>query len=1180
MKSAGILSLFIVILLFVPVMATFTGHIADNTLKPNIPPGKAFTIPLKQSEVVLSGFQKVGRVNSSMHLNVLITLGVDHQSLLNTTLNQLQNPSSPLYHRYLTASQFISEFSPSLQEYNSYVGYFQSHGLNITTTYADRLSIGISSNVSQLEKVFNTSISYFTANGTRFYAPSTPLSINADFGTISGVTGLSDRFTPSLSPMFSGSGSSQVLYGADLQNAYQLSKLYQSKGYPTGETIATILWSGTINGTSVAPFVPSDISTYLNSNLPSGEPRSKFYGLPVGGAPLPGSSAASDISNANIESTLDLEMAGSTAPGATLVEVYGPHGTMAYLDEAFAEILSPNYNTTLDNALSHVVAISNSWGGTDSYDSAWAQYEQEAAARGITVLASSGDNGNANSVAPSFPASFGYNSYGTLAVGGTQTVLSGTSSSNGTGTTGISSQSVWYNTPGIGDGSQGGVSTAYSEPSWQSNSTDANSVIRGAETITGIQSGRGTPDIAAVGANMLIYVTSDTYDGTGYQELWGTSVASPLVAGLIATIDSYLGRPEGFLNPFIYEIGQEQYQGTYAGPPPFYFIYNGSNAVFHSTMGYNLVDGWGSINAYNFVIAQENTYTVTFTEDGLPSGTEWSVNLSNGLSLSATASTVLLLLANGNYTYESSTPLYGYEAASGIFEVNGTPFSQNITFKYSAFAVNFSETGLPSGSSWYVNISGNSKSAPSGSPISYHLINGSYTYNATSQPAGAFVSVGDSFTVSGNASNVTVLFEKIYNVNFIETGLPVDIKWYVVLNGISNSNYSPGEIAFRVPNGTYAYNISGIPGYYPVLAMGTANVSGNNLSIYATFVNSKFSIVLDESGLPAGTPWYVNFTSGPGSLGTIKQETSGSTISIILPNGTYSYNVATGNKDYRSTGASFTVHGSGIHLPVYFNPVTYTVTFRETGLLSGVPWNLTVNGLRYESSQSTINLSKTNGTYSYTVNSTKDYTPLNQSGEFTVRGQNETFYLVFQRHYTISFTETGLPAQYTSVWGVYFNGTGYHISGNYFNLSVMNGTYQILSINNSLYYGVIESNFLIVNGSNQGIVIDYRPYAFINLNVYPANANVFIDGVLENTTNGYLNLSVLPGFHSVKVEENGYLTYYHNVTASGGNVIDLQVHLNSSSLKIPTVDLFLGIAGAAISIGVAVAYYYSRKKRQ
>ncbi|EQD63029.1 hypothetical protein B1A_09335, partial [mine drainage metagenome] len=144
-------------------------------------------------------------------------------------------------------------------------------------------------------------------------------------------------------PYFTTSSGSQLLYGSDMQNAYQLGKLYSAHGYPTNETIATILWSGTnAAGTSVAPFVPSDINSYFNKTLPSGEPHSAIYGAPLGGAPAPGPSAANDNTQADFESTLDLEMAGSAAPGATVVEVYGPTATQTYLDQAFSFILSPS----------------------------------------------------------------------------------------------------------------------------------------------------------------------------------------------------------------------------------------------------------------------------------------------------------------------------------------------------------------------------------------------------------------------------------------------------------------------------------------------------------------------------------------------------------------------------------------------------------------------------------------------------------------------------------------------------------------------------------------------------------------------------------------------------------------------------------------------------------------------
>ena len=306
------------------------------------------------------------------------------------------------------------------------------------------------------------------------------------------------------------------VYGSDLQVAYQVNMLF-TKGYPINKTIVTILWSGNnSSGNLVAPFIPSDVYNYFNNTLPQNEPKPKVYGYPIDGAPAPGPSAAFDTTQANFESTLDLEMAGSMAPGATIVEIYGPAPTQNYLDQALATALN---NGSSFPALNNLVAISNSWGGQDTNDTAWMQYEKEAAARGITVLASSGDDGDTNSPAPSFPATMAYNNFGTIAVGGTETTLSGSPSYNGSRTTGIQSQSVRYNEPQQGDGSQGGVSSIFPEPSWQNSSTMARQAIQGNSSITGVSSGRATPDIAADGANMSIYIT---YQGNaGYQTLWG-----------------------------------------------------------------------------------------------------------------------------------------------------------------------------------------------------------------------------------------------------------------------------------------------------------------------------------------------------------------------------------------------------------------------------------------------------------------------------------------------------------------------------------------------------------------------------------------------------------------------------------------------------------------------------------
>ncbi|MGC9193684.1 MAG: S53 family peptidase, partial [Thermoplasmata archaeon] len=601
-----------------------------------------------------SNVAKIGILNSADKLYVMVTLPYRNSAQLQALLAELQNKNSQNYHRYLTQQEFINEFSPNSTIYNMFVSYFKANGIQVTT-YNDRVSIQLYGTVGQYEKAFHTSIYNLKSGNSEFYAPVSSLKLPYYLASnILNIVGLNDQyrahFNLDLKPYFTGSGSNEVLYGSDLQVPYQLNKLYQ-KGYPTNMTVATILWGGVdSSGNQVGAFVPSDISTYFNQTLPSSEPKPTIIGYPIQGAAAPGPSAANDQTQSNYESTLDLEMVGSTAPGITVVEVYGPGstngGTESELDAAFADILSPPSGSP--SALSKVVAISNSWGGGDTSDSTWNSYEQQAAATGITVLASSGDDGNSNgNTTPSFPATVGFDTYGSLAVGGTQATLSGTASQNGSGTTGFQTQSVWYNSPNAGDGSQGGVSSAYAEPSWQISSNDANTVI------TSNGSGRGTPDIAAIGANMDIWITTTS---PGWQELWGTSVASPLAAGEIAEMDYYTGSNFGFIDPLVYQLGQAEVNGSYSSAPPLYFVSNGSNGAFSAENGYSLAVGWGSINAYNFILDSKGTpapttYTVTFTETGLASGTTWSTTF-NGNTESSTSTTISYTgIADGSYSY-------------------------------------------------------------------------------------------------------------------------------------------------------------------------------------------------------------------------------------------------------------------------------------------------------------------------------------------------------------------------------------------------------------------------------------------------------------------------------------------------------------------------------------------------
>ncbi len=93
-------------------------------------------------------------------------------------------------------------------------------------------------------------------------------------------------------------------------------------------------------------------------------------------------------------------------------------------------------------------------------------------------------------------------------------------------------------------GAGGGVSQIFAEPSYQTNA--------------GLSlSGRGVPDVAALGdpqTGLLVGQTQTFPDGTYYDEyrIGGTSLSSPIFAGLMALLDQKSGTPHGFANPLFY----------------------------------------------------------------------------------------------------------------------------------------------------------------------------------------------------------------------------------------------------------------------------------------------------------------------------------------------------------------------------------------------------------------------------------------------------------------------------------------------------------------------------------------------------------------------------------------------------------------------------------------------------
>ena len=316
------------------------------------------------------------------------------------------------------------------------------------------------------------------------------------------------------------------------------------------------------------PTLLADAQQYFNKNDPSiALKSSQFTNIKPKSV---GNEAECGASGWYPEQALDLEAEHTMAPGAHIIFV----GAVDCLDQSLLNA----ENTAITSGAS---AVSNSWGDTmgdlltdaatkTAFDDTFIMADST----GVSVLFSSGDDGDNFAdfglTVPDYPATSPF----VTAVGGTSLeVGKGDSRTAEYGwstakqilcepaTTNCGSATTPLGTLAWQAGGGAGTSYTYLQPSYQANVVPAALALRN-ETLFGPQPLRVIPDIsmdADASTGMLIGLTQTFPDGTvKYSQFkeGGTSLASPLLAGVIADADQAAGASIGFLNPTLYSVDQ------------------------------------------------------------------------------------------------------------------------------------------------------------------------------------------------------------------------------------------------------------------------------------------------------------------------------------------------------------------------------------------------------------------------------------------------------------------------------------------------------------------------------------------------------------------------------------------------------------------------------------------------
>ena len=529
----------------------------------------------------------------------------------------VSDPSSPGYRRYLTPAQWESRFSPAPSSVEAVTAWLRAQGITVEAVTPDRITIQASAPAATVERAFATSLGEYHRAGHVLRLANTPLTVPASIAPlITGITGIDENLaTPTALTDEPRRGSSSAAPAAGkpipqpegFRNGTPCSTSYAQKhdktdpayggGYPEtppyavcGYTppalqgaygLSSQIASG-IDGKGVtvaivdayaAPTLLSDAQHYATLNQP-GQPLKggQFSELL---SPTFNQIRSCEASGWFGEQTLDIEAVHATAPGAHILYVG-----------------AKNCTTGLYNSVQQVVdghradIITDSWGqnGGDVLEppesrAAFDNVLLMAAGTGIGVQFSAGDEGdefiNFGRSVTGYPESSPY----VTTVGGTSLQVS--AANRRVGEVGWSTSKSTLCTPTLAEqefpgctspllntwlppspgkylyGGGGGTSFSYPEPWYQAGVVPAALAERNTG-VTGIAN-RVEPDISMDGdptTGMLVGETQVFPDGTYYDQyrIGGTSLSSPLFAGVMADADQAAGTPLGFVNPRLYRI--------------------------------------------------------------------------------------------------------------------------------------------------------------------------------------------------------------------------------------------------------------------------------------------------------------------------------------------------------------------------------------------------------------------------------------------------------------------------------------------------------------------------------------------------------------------------------------------------------------------------------------------------
>jgi pseudomonalisin len=510
-------------------------------------------------------------------------------------------------HQLMTPEQFTASFNPTRSQAEEVASYLREQGFTQVTIEPNNLIVSGAATAKHVESAFHTTIRATHGNGGLVYANVTPALVPEKFrGLVIAVLGLNNVYqmhthllktTHAFTPMTkhpSAAGTPPPC--VEVVNGVCEFGEYGPTQYQTAYD-ANCTGCSTGSATTIAVMAEGNVSQVVN-DLRKAE---AFWGLPKVNYAVKKVGLSSTDTSGLDEWDLDTQISSGIAQTVKYLYVYD---TTSLSDSDIALEYSHWVNDHLTQAGNSSFGEPEDVAFADGAMTIDDEEFNQAAAEGMTMFASTGDNGEGcpvvaatgvpNTGLPTvcYPAASPY----VVAVGGTTLDTNAVGSQPGS----YYGEHVWV-------GTGGGISKWETAPYWQTNGI-----------CTLCTAGKGIADISMCADNNGCPM--DVFVGGAQTGVGGTSLSSPMSMGIWARLESHWSNNLGFAAPVYYGVyayyepcplgstgctpAGEPGDVTSALPPDttapiggFHDILMGSNGVPSSALpGWDTPTGLGSVN--------------------------------------------------------------------------------------------------------------------------------------------------------------------------------------------------------------------------------------------------------------------------------------------------------------------------------------------------------------------------------------------------------------------------------------------------------------------------------------------------------------------------------------------------------------------------------------------------------